>query len=184
MYTNWLTQNSINILGQTVTTDDMNIVGNSLSSFASFITNIATGNFLGAGMSVASGFSGVSNSLMQQKQHNMIAPTVNGQLNNADVNVASGNNTFHFYKMSIKAEYARIIDEYFSLYGYKVNEVKLPNLTNRPNWNYVKTIGANILGNIPQMDLAEIKEMFDDGVTLWHNPSTFLDYSQTNQEVT
>ena len=46
----------------------------------------------------------------------MIAPTVNGQLNSADVNVASGNNTFHFYKMSVKEEYARIIDSYFSMF--------------------------------------------------------------------
>ena len=183
MYTNWLTQNSINVLGNTITSDDINIAGSALSATAGTITNVAVGNYAGAGMSVASGFAGIAGAVMQQKQHNMISPTVNGQLNSADVNVASGNNTFHFYKMSVKAEYARIIDNYFSMFGYKVNDVKVPNITGRQNWNYVKTINCNFSGNIPQTDLNIIKTMFDNGVTLWHNPSTIYDYSKSNNIV-
>lgn len=82
--------------------------------------------------------------------------------------------------MSIKNEYARVIDNFFSMYGYKTNLVKLPNLSNRSKWNYVKTINANILGDIPQKDLQKIKDLFNNGITLWHNPLYFLDYSQTN----
>ena len=82
--------------------------------------------------------------------------------------------------MSIKQEYAKVIDTFFDMFGYKVNIVKLPNLTGRTNWNYVKTIGANIEGDIPENDLNEIKTIFNNGVTLWHNPSTYLDYSQSN----
>ena len=183
MYTNWLTQNSINVLGQTITSDDMNIASSGLSAIAGTITNIAVGNYAGAGMSVASGLTGIASAVMQQKQHNMIAPTVNGQLNSADVNVASGNNTFHFYKMSVKEEFARIIDNYFSMFGYKINRVKVPNITGRTNWNYVKTINCNFDGDIPQIDLDIIKTMFNNGITLWHNPSTIYDYSQTNNIV-
>lgn len=105
MYTNWLTQNSVNIMGQTVSTDDVNLG----SSIIGGITKLATGDIGGA-------INGVYNSVVQKKQHNMIPPTVTGQLNSADVNVASGNNTFHFYKMTIKEEYARIIDSYFSMF--------------------------------------------------------------------
>lgn len=180
MYTNWLTQNSINILGNTVTTDDLNIASNAIGAGVGTITNLAVGNFAGAGMSIAGGFTGISNALIQQKQHNMISPTVSGQLNSADVNCASGNNTFHFYKMTIKQEYARIIDNFFSAYGYRVNSYKLPNLTGRTYWNYIKTIGCNITADIPQEDLQEIKDMFDNGITLWHDTSKFLDYSQNN----
>ena len=86
-----------------------------------------------------------------------------------------------FTRYTIKAQFARKIDKYFDMYGYLTNERKLPNLNNRPNWNYVKTIGANIVGNIPQYDLQMIKNIFDNGVTLWHNSSTFLDYSQNNR---
>ena len=90
---------------------------------------------------------------------------------------------FTFRKMRAKTEFLQAIDNYFTMYGYKVNLLKIPNITGRTNWNYIKTIGANILGNLPQLDLEEIKEMFNNGITLWHNTSTFLDYSQTNNIV-
>ena len=85
--------------------------------------------------------------------------------------------------MSIKKEYARIIDNYFSMFGYKINRVKVPNITGRSNWNYVKTINCNFDGNIPQTDLNIIRAMFNNGVTLWHNPSTIYDYSNSNNIV-
>ena len=184
MYTNWLSQNSLNVLGQTITVDEMNIASAGLSSLAGTITNVAVGNYAGAGMSIASGFTGVASAIMQQKQHNMIPPTINGQLNSADINVASGNNTFHFYKMTIKNEYAKIIDDYFSAYGYKVNAFKVPNITGRLNWNYVKTIECNLEGDIPEADIQELKNIFNTGVTFWHNPSNYLDYTQANTIVT
>ena len=80
----------------------------------------------------------------------------------------------------IKEEYARIIDSYFSTYGYRVNEVKIPNIHTRSNWNYIKTIDINLTGEIPQEDKQKLKGIFNKGCTFWHNPSTFLDYSQTN----
>ena len=61
-----------------------------------------------------------------------------------------------------------------------LQEVKIPNVTGRTNWNYVKTIDANILGDIPQEDMQKLKDIFNSGVTFWHNPNTFLDYSQSN----
>ena len=66
------------------------------------------------------------------------------------------------------------------MFGYRVNITKVPNIYGRTNWNYVKTIDVNIEGYIPQTDLQAIKDMFNKGVTFWHNPLTFLDYSQTN----
>ena len=89
------------------------------------------------------------------------------------------NNIFSQY--CIRREFAEKIDKYFDMFGYLTNTVKIPNLNNRPNWNYVKTLGANITGNIPQVDMQQIKDIFDNGVTLWHNASTFLDYSQNNR---
>lgn len=86
-----------------------------------------------------------------------------------------------FTRYSIKSQFAERIDKFFDMYGYSTNQVKIPNLNNRPNWNYVKTIGANIIGDIPQNDLQTIKNMFDNGITIWHNSDTFLDYSQSNR---
>lgn len=86
-----------------------------------------------------------------------------------------------FTRYGIKSQYAERIDKYFDMYGYLTNKIKVPNINNRPNWNYVKTIGCNITGNIPQIDLQTIKTIFDNGVTLWHNKNTFLDYTQNNR---
>ena len=85
-----------------------------------------------------------------------------------------------FTRYNIKAQFAKRIDDYFSMYGYKTNSLKIPNITGRTNWNYVKTINCNIEGDIPQEDLQKIKDIFNQGVTLWHNPQTFLDYTQSN----
>lgn len=90
-----------------------------------------------------------------------------------------------FTRYSIKYQFAERIDMFFDMYGYQTNKLKVPNITGRPNWNYVKTLGANITGkatsNVPQEDLQEFKNIFNNGVTLWHNPNTFLDYSQNNR---
>lgn len=85
-----------------------------------------------------------------------------------------------FTRYSIKREFAERIDKYFDMFGYTVNNRKMININKRSNWDYIKTQGANLLGDIPQFDLQALKEMFDNGVTFWHNPSTFLDYSQSN----
>lgn len=86
-----------------------------------------------------------------------------------------------FTRYNIKYQFAKRIDDYFSMFGYQTNELKIPNINNRPNWNYVKTQGINIIGNIPNEDLEIIKTLYNSGITLWHNPSTFLDYSQNNR---
>lgn len=85
--------------------------------------------------------------------------------------------------MRAKTEYLKAIDNYFSMFGYKVNIVKTPNITGRQNWNYVKTINCNFDGNIPQTDLNIIRAMFNNGTTLWHNANTMYNYNNSNNIV-
>ena len=79
------------------------------------------------------------------------------------------------------AQYEAVLDDFFSMYGYKVNRVKDIELHSRKNWNYVKTVGANITGNIPAGDLAEITHIFDSGVTMWHTKS--FDYGNLDNPI-
>ena len=76
-----------------------------------------------------------------------------------------------------------MIDQYFDMFGYKVNTVKSPNVKSRKNWNYLKTINCNFTGNIPEKDMEKIKLIFDNGVTLWHNKDTMYDYNNDNVPV-
>jgi hypothetical protein len=93
---------------------------------------------------------------------------------------AFGLKDFAFMNMHIRAEYAKIIDEYFSMYGYATHRVKVPNVKGRPSWNYVKTIDCKLTGNVPFNDLAKIKSIFNSGVTFWHGDYVG-DYSRNNQ---
>ena len=85
--------------------------------------------------------------------------------------------------MTIKAEYAAIIDNYFSMFGYKVNRVKTPEKNHRENYWYTKTIDVNIDGNIPIKDLQKIKECYNRGITFWKNPGNFGSYAVSNNPV-
>ena len=175
MYTNWLSQQSINTPLGTITTMDLGLSSNILSTISSASTDNVGG--------VVSGYNSIFETLRANKNHMLTSAQSQGASSSGDVNTALGINTPTWYKMSIKSEYARIIDKYFDMFGYKVNDVKVPNITGRQNWNYVKTINCNFSGNIPQTDLNIIKTMFDNGVTLWHNPSTIYNYSNSNNIV-
>ena len=145
---------------------------------------LATGAGATVGVgAIVGGAATVANTLREQYNHSLTPDQSQGNVNSGDVQFSSGKVEVRVYKMSIRSEYARIIDGYFSMYGYKINQVAIPHITGRRNWNYVKTIGANIEGDIPENDMNELKAMFDNGVTLWHNGSTYLDYSQNNDIV-
>ena len=166
-YTNWLTQNGVNI----ATKVGLGIAGAAIG--------VATGGvgLAAAGLSTAST---IASAVGQTHRAETTPPQAHGDTSNGDINFARQRSAFNVYGMSIRREYAEVIDKYFSMYGYKVNTVKVPNVTGRANWNYVKTVGCYLAGDIPQEDLAELKSMFDKGITFWHNPSTFCDYSQSN----
>lgn len=123
----------------------------------------------------------VKGMLAQIETQKMLPDNANLSSSNATL---IGYNVFDkniFSRYTIKNQFAKRIDKYFNMYGYETDELKIPNLNNRPNWNYVQTVGINITAPIPQLDLLQIKAMFNDGVTLWHNPNTFGDYSQNNR---
>lgn len=80
---------------------------------------------------------------------------------------------------SIMADYARSLDDFFDQFGYEVDRIKVPNRTGRPNWNYVKTVAANVGGNIPADRLAGINATLDAGITFWHT-SDVGNYSLNN----
>lgn len=172
-YTNWLTQNGVNIIWQDTR--------NALSLAASIPTAFAN-PLVGAG-AIAGSLNQIASNLNERQQMKAVPDQAKGNVNGSDVNYAKGKLGMAIIPMSIKAEYARIVDNFFSMFGYKINRVKTPNITGRANWNYVKTNSCYVGGNIPQDSLNEFKNMLDRGITFWHNPTTFMDYSQANNIV-
>lgn len=169
-YTNWITQQSINnqlTLGKAA--------GVGIASTISPETAIATTS--------SSFFEGMIES---QDKDTIMPVVVKGNTNVGDVTYACGMTNFAYYQMSCKYEYAQICDQFLSHFGYKVNEVKTPNLLSRTKFNYIKVGGMDELvsGDIPASDLEIINSIFRKGVTIFHDYSTFGDYTQTNSIVT
>lgn len=157
-YINWLTQNALNI------------VNNSLDAGA----NMLQRNYAGVGNNIIS-------SLYMGVMGDRIPPQIVGNTNSGDIMTSTNENCFHVYTMTIKREFAKIIDNYFNMYGYEVNELKEPDILSRPNWNYLKTINCNFTGvDIPEKDMETIKSIFDNGVTLWHHANTMYNYDADN----
>ena len=144
---------------------------------------MASGDVSGA-VSVGSGIGQILGVMKENYLHSKTPVTSSGVVNVGDLQLALKLNLFTFTQMCIKEQFARKIDKFFSMYGYRTNDRKYPNVTGRLNWNYVKTIGSIVESNsVPEKYINEYKEMLDNGITFWHNPSTFLDYSQSNSIV-
>lgn len=174
VFTNWLVSNSVNIGINAIT--NFGKIGFGAGRFLG-------GDLVGGLSTIGSGLTGIANSVSQIYQNSLVPDQVKGNTNSGEITYSALKNVFTIFRFSIRSEYAKIIDNFFSMFGYKTNLVKMPNLTGRQNWNYVKTIDANIVGNIPQNDIEILKSIFNNGVTIWHNPSNFLDYTKTNNIV-
>lgn len=94
--------------------------------------------------------------------------TAKGTLNSSASAVNSSMYSMWFRVLRPRAEVAKIIDDFFSVFGYSINEVKQPNVTGRASWNYVKTSAANVSGTVPATYLALFNRLLDSGVTFWH----------------
>ena len=93
---------------------------------------------------------------------------------------------FHYLRTYIRPEFVKIIDDYFTMYGYQTNRVKTPNIftpNRRPKFNYIKTIGCIIAGSVPIDDERKICAIFDKGITFWSDPTRVGDYTQDNSPV-
>lgn len=155
---------------------------NVVSSIASIVGNSMIGNIGGA---VSSGVGGITDILMlnaKMKDIDNHPSNLRNQGNNYNFDFANKYTGIRIIKYTVTDEYQKILTDFFKMYGYKVNRVKVPNLHTRQSWNYVKTVDCTIVANIPQDDLNSIKQMFNKGITLWHNTDVG-NYNLSNNEI-
>lgn len=86
---------------------------------------------------------------------------------------------FKFYKMHVRDDEAKRIDDFFSVYGYAINKVETPNLTGRQYWNFIKTHNAEISGNMPSSSKSAIGKIFDGGIFFWRNGDQVGNFRQS-----
>lgn len=178
VYTNWLTQNSVNI--------GMGLLGGSFNTMIGAM-GIAGGSEYG-GEALGSGIKEIAGVLGEIYQHSLAPLTSRGNVNQGDVFTACGNNEVFVKPISITSQFAQRIDKYFSRFGYQTNQTKIANQMGRSNWNFVKIAGGESIGHstnndyfsVPASSMETINNIYRKGVTIWHNHATIGDFSQSN----
>ena len=160
-YTNWLTENAVNIPTK-ILENVVQTVSNPIGEISSMPSKIA--NILG-------GFRQAS-----------LLPNIQGGSNTGDVLWSSQNIKFTFKGFRTKDEYIKVIDDYFTRFGYKINRVKEPNIIGRTYWNYIEIgSGENIgYGTAPANFMETINNACRKGVTIWHNHDNIGNYNLNN----
>ena len=188
-YTNWLVQNGVSIGALKLDAVQSNALSFGINS-ALDISKIASGDpeIAVSGIEqLGNTATNMWNFMQERYHHSLVPPTLHGSLNCGDIITASGINKFHIYKMTIKNETAKTIDDYFTRFGYQVNSLKIPNYTGRPIFNYVQVSSGEIVGysnnnnvNIPESSMNIINSVFRKGTTIWHNHSNIGNYNLDN----
>lgn len=157
------------------------------------VMSMATGVGIGSGLmgiaqTTANGIMGYrGNELQATNQRKAIDSSLKDQASRGNIAhgsfmgtacITSGQYGFKAQLYQVTNENIKMIDDYFTMFGYKVNQIKRPQFTSRKYWNYLKTSGVNLIGDIPQEALNVIKRMFDEGTTIWHDIDYMYNYDK------
>ena len=168
-FTNWSSQNKNSFLATTI------------SLGISALTNALTLN--------ASGMMNNATTAMGVTAHNADLKNQSVGVNSASSSTAIWAYPDHYYRMArmtIDAESAKIVDDYFTKYGYASGDLKTPNFWNgngRTKYNYCKTQEANIKSKsvatgVPMAALSDIVNIFNNGICLWETISEVGNYGE------
>lgn len=175
-FQNWLAQNKANIAVNTIST----VAGAAVSAVGADLTGKGAAKSVGVAGAVVGGVSGVAGQLASVYHHSIIPDKMSGSANAADILAVSGLSGFYTMCKTIRPEYGRIIDDYFTMYGYKTHRVKVPNRAVRPHWTYTKTHGCVVHGSVPADDINKICAIYNNGITFWKNGNNVGNYSLDN----
>lgn len=182
----WWAQNKqsmITAMTQQKMNNQLALVQSGLGTTTGIVGSAMLGNPLGVAGNVISGVGGIASTALgnmgslynqgmnnlREIQHMQAMPdSARGQVQTEGLQAYMDRVGVTRYSVTIKAEYARRIDDFFSMFGYKTNRIKTPNLEGRTSWNYVKTVGAIVEGNVPISAARLLQDMLNRGVTFWH----------------
>jgi hypothetical protein len=150
--------------------------------------SLTTGNVL-------AGISGLASNFMQGVQEQAFFSDLKGQtsvlgsLASGWLNILYDQILFKAYRVEVNASVAKQYDDFFTMYGYTVNALKVPQFAQaqrRKAYNYCKTknacvrsLGATSLG-IPDTAIKDIQTALDGGLCLWETLANVGNYSVDN----
>ena len=164
-------------LGQAQVSQGMQTKNSMITAYGQERTNQGALNMAG---SVGNGASDIATMLAQMYDRETMPKTISTMVQNDMLMLLAERLEFDFYHLTIKKEMAKIIDDYFSAYGYAQHKIKIPNINARPYWSYVKTKGCILKGSCPADTKSFISKCFDNGIRFWKSNNYMGDYTQNN----
>lgn len=158
-YANWLAGHMASITS--------GILANGLQIFGGTAATVSgAGASAGVG-GITSGVNGIIGTIGNLIDAEKMPASLNssgGSTGNAAIN----NRRFSLYQQVLNPDMYASIDQFFDMYGYKVNMNGTPDFYCRAYWQYFKIPIVNITGNVPAEYMNQIKSTFQNGVTLWN----------------
>ena len=142
------------------------------------VQGAVSGGAAGAGLSLAAG---ISNLLSQAYTASIQADMSKGSFSNGGANCSKLQQAFYGGRMSITSDMAKRIDDFFSYFGYQINELAVPNRNARPYWTYLKTATCVFIGDAaPNDDMKKIASIYNAGITWWNDGDNVGNYNLDN----
>lgn len=188
-YKAWLAQNSVPMIINTIMAGIGGaIVGGAMSGGAgagvgaelaitgetSAITGAGIGALFGMGKSMANDTASAIKAMRT-------SDATRGSINNGNVLHSQGIYTFNKAVKHIPNQIMRNVDNFFTMYGYASNNVKVPNRAVRERFTYTKTKGCTALGDAPADDVRKICSIYDNGIRFWRDTTSVGDFTSLNR---
>lgn len=152
------------------------------TGIAGGVSSVMTENPVGLTSSAVGTYLSVVNDFNKLEVAKALPPEIKG---NADSSPLMSNKMMGitYRKLSLKNDVLISIDNYFTMFGYKVNKLKTPSRRNRPHYTYLKTKGLHVNGGAPADAIQRIETIYDNGIRFWVNPAEVGDFTVNNAPV-
>ncbi len=161
-----------------------------IGGIGSIAGGVASANPIAVTAGAGSLFNTIASSMARVGDMQNTPPQVYGQVDGVNLWVSIRQYGFTIYNQMVRPEIARNIDNYFTMFGYAVKEIKTPNIfaqsteALRPHWNYLKTAGADFTALDASADVSrKINDILDNGVTFWNHLREIDNYGLDNSPV-
>lgn len=173
-YASWAAQNQANIMGTAIKT----VTGIA----ANGIQAANTGNPVNVAGMLTSAVGGAVDVMTASYNASIAADRFSGTVSGSSIQYNNELDWCYYRRMSLQYQYARAIDNFFTMFGYTQNKIARPNRHARTRFTYVRTSGFNPMGNIPQDARRYISARYDAGIRFWvdHESNDFCNYTLDN----
>lgn len=141
-------------------------------------------NTLGAGVSSAITTFGKVQSLNAQFSDMAIAPATASGLSGIGLAFQNGKKLFTVTCKTVDRYHAKMIDDFYTMFGYPVRSIQNPNLCARTKFTYIKTVGVIVKGSAPELVKQDLENKLNNGLRFWSSTGDIGDFSVNNAVIT